>query len=74
MLNFHFEAVHEEIPAKPPDDRWTSRGKTTQVIIRISEWPDNHFRLWLPENVGSFWDNWNPGSQGTAESSAVGTG
>ncbi|MBP61790.1 MAG: hypothetical protein CMJ62_09715 [Planctomycetaceae bacterium] len=60
MLNFHFEAVYEEIPAKPPDDRWTRRGKTTQVMIRISEWPDNHFRLWLPEKVGSFWDNWNP--------------
>ena len=49
MLNFHFEAVHEEIPAKPPDEQWTRRGKTTQVMIRISERPDNAFRLWLPE-------------------------
>ena len=44
-MDFHFEAVHEEIPAQPPDEEWTRRGATTQVMIRVSQWPDNIFRL-----------------------------
>ena len=59
-MDFQFETVHEEIPSKPPGEAWTKRGATTQIMIRIAQWPDNIFRLWMPEKVGSIWSNWDP--------------
>jgi hypothetical protein len=43
-------------------DRITIRqNPTTQISIRVAEWPDNTFLLWLPEDVTGLWNNWSPG-------------
>jgi len=34
---------------------------TTQVAIRVDEWPDQTFLLWLPESVAPHWGNWKAG-------------
>lgn len=34
---------------------------TTQISIRVAEWPGNTFLLWLPEDVTGLWNNWTPG-------------
>ena len=58
-MKFRFDTVHEAIPAKSPGSDWQVRGPTTQVMVRLAEWPDNIFRLWMPEMVGKLWNNWN---------------
>jgi hypothetical protein len=36
------------------------KNPTTQVVVRVNEWPENRFLLWLPESVGSLWMQWDP--------------
>lgn len=31
---------------------------TTQIEIRVEQWPGQTFLLWLPESVGQLWGNW----------------
>jgi hypothetical protein len=65
-MRFEFETLDEVTIRKNP---------TTQVVIRVREWPGNVFLLWLPESVSrlrtdretgrliqeSLWDNYTPG-------------
>lgn len=44
---------------------------TTQIAIRVAEWPGNTFLLWLPEDVTDLWNNWSPG---VAQQDFSGTG
>jgi hypothetical protein len=37
---------------------------TTQVSIRVEQWPEQTFLLWLPEAVTPFWGNWKAGMTG----------
>ena len=60
-MDFSFQSAYGPVPAKPPGSGWKRRGDTTQVMVRVSQWPDNIFRLWMPEKVGSLWDNWDSG-------------
>jgi hypothetical protein len=32
---------------------------TTEIAIRVREWPAERFRLWLPEWVGELWQQWD---------------
>lgn len=36
------------------------KNATTQVVIRVAEWPGQTFLLWFPEAVGDLWVQWNP--------------
>jgi hypothetical protein len=36
------------------------KNPTTQVAIRIAEWPGQRFLLWLPEAVADLWVQWDP--------------
>ena len=50
-MNFAFETY----------DAMTIReNPTTQVAIQIPQWPENTFRLWMPEAVGELWQQWDP--------------
>lgn len=48
---FLFSTGHELTIRKNP---------TTQVQIRVKEWPGQTFLLWLPEWVGELWTQWDP--------------
>ena len=36
------------------------KNPTTQVAIRIAQWPGQRFLLWLPEAVAGLWVQWDP--------------
>jgi hypothetical protein len=36
------------------------KNPTTQIAIRIAEWPGQRFLLWLPEAVAGLWVQWDP--------------
>jgi len=36
------------------------KNPTTQIAIRIAEWPGQRFLLWLPEEVAGLWRQWDP--------------
>lgn len=59
-MKFAFQAEDEYVPPvhPPGEDRAPRRHPTTQVIVRVEEWPGNAFRLWLPEHVTpELWSN-----------------
>ena len=59
-MQFDLDTHNEYIPPvhPPGEDRPPRRHATTQVTIRAKEWPDNLFRLWLPEHVTpELWSN-----------------
>ena len=37
------------------------KNPTTQVRIRVVEWPDQTFLLWFPELVNNLWEQWGSG-------------
>lgn len=47
--HFRFEAFDKITIRKNP---------TTQIAIRVTEWPGQVFHLWLPESVGDLWVQW----------------
>jgi hypothetical protein len=49
--HFSFEVFDKQTIRKNP---------TTQVAIRVAEWPGQTFLLWLPEVVGDLWVQWDP--------------
>ena len=36
------------------------KNPTTQVRIRVVEWPEQTFLLWFPELVNNLWEQWDP--------------
>jgi hypothetical protein len=48
------------VPGAPPPGFPAREYPTTQIVIRLAEWPGNAFRLWLPESVGELWANTSP--------------
>ena len=61
-MRFVIDAQDEFIPSVPPPGGSPARpGPSTQVRVRVMEWPDDIFRLWLPESVGDLWNNHTPG-------------
>ena len=43
------------------DEKNVRSDPTTQVAIRVAEWPGNTFLLWLPEDVNPIWNQWTEG-------------
>jgi hypothetical protein len=59
-MQFAFDTQDEYVPPvhPPGEDRSPRRHATTQVLVRVVEWPGDTFRLWLPEHVvPELWSN-----------------
>ena len=42
-------------------DKTTIRANpTTQVAIRVKQWPEQTFLLWFPEHIKAIWAQWDP--------------
>lgn len=60
-MRFVIDASDELIPSVPPPGGSPARtSPSTQVRVRLEEWPGEVFRLWLPESVGDLWNNHTP--------------
>ena len=62
QMQFSLETENETIPSvnPPGEDRPQRNHPTTQILVRIKEWPGNTFRLWLPEHVApDLWSNYH---------------
>lgn len=60
-MQFVIDAQDDFIPSVPPPGGSPARqGPTTQVTVRLVEWPGDIFRVWLPESVGDIWNNHTP--------------
>ena len=58
-MSLILSAEDEHIPTKSPFTDAQRPVPTTQVLVRLTEWPGNIFRFWMPENVNDLWDNWD---------------
>ena len=36
------------------------KNPTSQIVIRVADWPGQNFLLWFPEAVGDLWQQWDP--------------
>jgi hypothetical protein len=59
-MTFTIDTLDEFIPSIPPPGGSPGRqSATTQVTVKVGEWPGNLFRMWMPESVGELWSNWS---------------
>jgi hypothetical protein len=56
-MQFTFDTQDGLFPGVPPPNFPARNHPTTQIEIRVGEWPDNVFKLWLPEIVSELWAN-----------------
>src|SRR5579859_5438294 len=53
FMTFFIDTLDEFIPSIPPPGGSPARqSATTQVTVKVGEWPGNVFRMWMPESVG----------------------
>ena len=56
-MQFILDTDYGIVPGPPPPGFPARTRPTTQIAIRVGEWPGNVFHLWLPESVSEIWNN-----------------